>query len=297
MSDWKQLNQARIRNGVYGSTPDDGFNGMFEFAEAGEARRIRCIASDSKEWKQIKEFEGLYKISNYGDVVTLQKSVEIPNGGTRLQCQRILSQEIMEKGYRRVSLSKGGETVHKLVHVLVAEAFIRKPEMFTQVNHRDGNKGNNLAPNLEWCTEEYNHHHAIENGLRSGLTTEDILKIKGMLESGDSILEISGKFNRSRQAVSDIKAGRHRNLNPDEPSQYLGPPLWQHVSVSFGAGSKHSPTWELMCRIKDLFFEPTDCVIQFHPAKQDNISIHDHCLHLWRCTDGREQPMPPKEFV
>lgn len=110
MSDWKFLNQVRVWRGMYASTPEDGFNGMFEFSIPGEARRIRCIASDG---------EG-----------------------------------------------------------------------------------------------------------------------------------------------------------------------WQHVSVSFGQHSKSAPSWELMCRIKDLFWNDEDWVCQFHPAKSEYVNNHPGCLHLWKPTDA-----------
>lgn len=67
---------------------------------------------------------------------------------------------------------------------------------------------------------------------------------------------------------------------------------WEHVSVSFGPGSKSAPSWELMCRIKALFWNDEDTVIQFHPAKANYVNFHPGCLHLWRCIDGREQPIP-----
>lgn len=72
---------------------------------------------------------------------------------------------------------------------------------------------------------------------------------------------------------------------------------WQHVSVSFGPGSKSCPSWELMCRIKDLFWEAQDAVIQIHPPKSEYVSFHPGCLHLWRCIDGHEQPLPSSLLV
>ena len=66
---------------------------------------------------------------------------------------------------------------------------------------------------------------------------------------------------------------------------------WQHVSVSLA--SKKTPSWEVMCAVKDLFWEPEDWVVQFHPAHSSYVNIHPGCLHLWRCTDGRVQPIPP----
>jgi hypothetical protein len=71
-----------------------------------------------------------------------------------------------------------------------------------------------------------------------------------------------------------------------------GPP-WDHVSVSL---SFRTPLWEEMCYIKDLFFEPDEWVVQFHPAKSDYINDHPYVLHLWRLCEG-EFPKPPKQCV
>lgn len=74
---------------------------------------------------------------------------------------------------------------------------------------------------------------------------------------------------------------------------------WEHVSVTLSSGKrtvKRCPTWEEMCFIKNLFFEPTDCVVQFHPPESEWISNHEYCLHLWKYTD-REFPQPPAVMV
>jgi hypothetical protein len=68
---------------------------------------------------------------------------------------------------------------------------------------------------------------------------------------------------------------------------------WDHVSVSF---NNRCPTWEEMCQIKDLFFEPDECVMQLHPPKKDYINNHPYCLHLWHPTT-QPIPMPPKFMV
>lgn len=68
---------------------------------------------------------------------------------------------------------------------------------------------------------------------------------------------------------------------------------WDHVSVS---RRDRTPTWDEMCAIKDLFFDPDDCVVQFHPPQRDYINNHPHCLHLWRLQDCTF-PMPPIELV
>lgn len=69
---------------------------------------------------------------------------------------------------------------------------------------------------------------------------------------------------------------------------------WDHVSVS--TKQRRIPTWNEMCWIKNLFFDPTECVIQYHPAVEDYVDIHTGCLHLWR-PQNEAIPMPPIEFV
>ena len=68
---------------------------------------------------------------------------------------------------------------------------------------------------------------------------------------------------------------------------------WDHVSVSM---PKMTPTWNMMCFIKELFFEDDEVAIQYHPRKEDYIDYHPHCLHLWRIqTDAI--PIPPVWMV
>lgn len=68
---------------------------------------------------------------------------------------------------------------------------------------------------------------------------------------------------------------------------------WEHVSVS---RSDRCPTWDEMCQIKDLFWDEDDCVVQYHPPKEDWVNNHPNCLHLWRPI-GVEMPRPPAILV
>lgn len=70
---------------------------------------------------------------------------------------------------------------------------------------------------------------------------------------------------------------------------------WQHVSVSIN-NSTFTPSWQIMCIVKDLFWEPEDTVIQYHPAASQYINCHPGCLHLWRPLNEK-LPIPPMEFV
>jgi hypothetical protein len=79
---------------------------------------------------------------------------------------------------------------------------------------------------------------------------------------------------------------------------------WEHVSVSvYRLGLigerlplNRCPTWEEMCRVKDLFWESEECVIQFHPRASEYRNLHPYVLHLWRPTDARI-PEPNADFV
>ena len=77
---------------------------------------------------------------------------------------------------------------------------------------------------------------------------------------------------------------------------------WEHVSAHIryvtkqGKFKKRIPSWEEMCAIKEIFFKPDECVVQFHPKEEDYINIHGHVLHLWR-KEGEDFPMPPKICV
>lgn len=68
---------------------------------------------------------------------------------------------------------------------------------------------------------------------------------------------------------------------------------WEHVSVSTPF---RCPTWEEMCWIKDQFWGPEDCVVQFHPARSEYVNLHQFCLHLWRPV-GTQIATPPTYMV
>ena len=102
-------------------------------------------------WKDVKNYEGLYQISNLGNVKRI-------SSGKRLKPYN-------RKGYIRVALSKDDTTKHIDIHRLVAQAFIPNPENKPEVNHIDGDKSNNEVSNLEWCTRKENMNHAKNTGL------------------------------------------------------------------------------------------------------------------------------------
>jgi hypothetical protein len=69
---------------------------------------------------------------------------------------------------------------------------------------------------------------------------------------------------------------------------------WEHVSVT--RADQKIPSWNEMCRIKDMFWDEEDCVVQFHPPRSCYVNVHPGCLHLWRPVDGA-MPLPPTMSV
>lgn len=104
-------------------------------------------------WKPVVGYEGLYEVSNMGNVFSLLSNRNLDCGLTT-------------KKYKRVCLSIEGEKKFHHIHRLVAEAFIPNPEHLPQVNHKDGNKQNNCVENLEWCDNSQNQYHAYDTGLK-----------------------------------------------------------------------------------------------------------------------------------
>lgn len=66
---------------------------------------------------------------------------------------------------------------------------------------------------------------------------------------------------------------------------------WEHVSIS--PERARTPSWDVMCYFKDLFWDEEDCVVQYHPPKSEYVNESEHCLHLWRPTNEK-MPLPPK---
>ena len=117
---------------------------------------------------------------------------------------------ITEKGYLAVDLRKDGHRFKARIHRLVAEAFIPNPNNLSEVNHKDGDKTNNVVGNLEWCTHSDNVKHAYQTGLekvifgaehhRSKLTQNQAEYIRKMYKKRDPVF--GGKALAQRYSVS-----------------------------------------------------------------------------------------------
>ena len=111
--------------------------------------------SENEVWKDVVGYEGFYKVSNKGNVYSVERlnSRGYKCGG------RILRSRYTGNGYLQVGLYKNGKMKGKYIHRLVVEAFIPNQNNYLEINHKDEIKTNNELPNLEWCTREHNINH------------------------------------------------------------------------------------------------------------------------------------------
>ena len=108
----------------------------------------------SEIWKDIEGYEGLYQVSNLGEVRSIIQT------SSRRKC--ILRQYQNENGYMKVNLyNLNGICKKKYIHRLVAESFIENPSNKPNINHIDCNVKNNNVNNLEWCTQRENVKYQV----------------------------------------------------------------------------------------------------------------------------------------
>jgi hypothetical protein len=172
-------------------------------------------------WKDVIGYEGLYQVSNLGNVRSLDREIAPNNRVPYWRKGNICKQSKSNLGYMTVGFTVNNVKVSKYVHRLVAEAFIDNINDYPQVNHIDGDKTNNRVDNLEWCTNSQNHTHASKNGLnklhlhrvaysgekngRSLLTKEQVLEIKQKyIPYKYSAKKLAKEYNVSESCITHI---------------------------------------------------------------------------------------------
>lgn len=148
-------------------------------------------------WKTIKETDGKYSVSNFGNVRRNEHYTKVgPNKNHYFE--RILKQYITKDGYCVVRLqSSSGKALTRPVHRLVAIEFLENKNNFSQVNHKDENKQNNNVSNLEWCDEQYNANYGSrKERLRkhSGIRVAQYSPQGELVKIWDSISQASSNF-------------------------------------------------------------------------------------------------------
>lgn len=178
-------------------------------------------------WKDIKGYEGLYQISNLGNVRSLDKYVNYKNIKQRLIKGKIIKPIDSGNGYMRVSLSNKNNAKAYSIHRLVAEAFMPDKSNFKsmpdedrskvnlddlEVNHKNEfEKWNNRVDNLEWCTRGYNANYGTGNERRIKKNKKIILQydLKGnFIREWDSMTDVEKQTKTSKGHICQVCKGK-----------------------------------------------------------------------------------------
>ena len=178
------------------------------------------IMDHKEEWKDIDGFDGVYKVSNHGKIISY------------LTNPKLLAGTINESGYRYANLRKMNQTKCLRWHRIVAKAFLPNPNNLPEINHIDGNKLNNCVSNLEWCTRKQNMVHAKENGLMpSDVDAKHLYKkgesnIKSKLKKNE-VLEIRRMYKLGGCTHRDL--AKHFGISRGHVSRVLSKHVWTHI--------------------------------------------------------------------
>lgn len=159
-----------------------------------------------EEWRDISGYEGRYQVSNLGRVRSLPRKTKT---GFREGVTLIPVKDGV--GYQIVNLSRKSHKIHRLV----AEAFIDNPNDYKCVNHKDENKLNNRADNLEWCTYEQNNNYGTRNK-RISLNSSRKRRIEQLDANGnvitewESISSASNHYGVTRTTICACCNGRQK---------------------------------------------------------------------------------------
>lgn len=140
--------QDRLRMGKRRCLGVSNYDGMFVNVEPNSERWFDLNLLKNEKFKSVKNYEGLYEVSNYGRIKSLKRNTTH---------DRILKCCYTKRGYCRVCLCKNNKKRKFFIHSLVMSAFCENfYKNGLQVNHKDENKSNNCIDNLEWCDNVYN---------------------------------------------------------------------------------------------------------------------------------------------
>jgi hypothetical protein len=183
-------------------------------------------------FKTIKSFTD-YEVSNFGRVRTKSRKVRYVHSVTKnehfrlTECRFLKVHHNKRTGYKFCQLYRDKKMYNLTIHSLVAGTFLNRESTLDVVNHKDGNKHNNVIENLEWCSNEYNHKHATQTGLKakginvssSKLNDNCVYAIRYFLKKGVSKTELSKAFNISRATIiliSQNKIWKHILFTEEE---------------------------------------------------------------------------------
>lgn len=169
----------------------------------------------NETWKDIEEFEGIYQISNMGNIRSIDRTIICKNNSLKFLKGKMKKPSSDKDGYQTIILHKNNKSYNKKIHRLVLNAFEKNNEEL-QVNRINGIKSDNRLENLEWVTPKENIEHCKRTGLNhsrigenhysSKLTENDVIEIRYLCENTNlKHREIAEMYDLSVGHISDIK--------------------------------------------------------------------------------------------
>lgn len=166
-------------------------------------------------WQDIPGSEGFYQASTLGRIRSVDRQIH-----NYIKPGRVLKPQHHTSGYFSVNIYLNGNNVkHAYIHRLVALTFVPNPNQYEQVNHKDFNKKNNIADNLEWVSPHQNILHFRQSKMaiksdknkRRNLANRSLNYILehrddvlSLYETGLTIQDVSKSLGLGKDRVHDI---------------------------------------------------------------------------------------------
>ena len=182
---------------------------MFEQIEPNSERWLNLKDLKNEIWKDVKGFENLYQISNYGRLKSIGKNNHSKNNNKTIIRKTFPNR----KGYLSCIIYNNNKKHNMRIHRLVAKTFIENPLNKEQVNHIDGNKQNNCVNNLEWCTNSENQLHAYKNGLEKPRFKRKVSQYDlngNYINTYEYIRTAGRKLNIDESSISSVCRGNRK---------------------------------------------------------------------------------------
>ena len=186
-------------------------------------------------WKDIEGYEGKYEVSNLGRVRSLDYTIMQPNAHDRhLQPitykGKMIKPHEQNSGYLQIGLRDENGKRQFLVHRLVAVAFIPNPDNLPDINHKDENRHNNHADNLEWCTKKYNVNYGNARQHLSDTHRNHpnlSMPVEQLSKNGEVLKEYQSANEASRQTGISL-SGITRCCNGEKHYKSAGGYRWRY---------------------------------------------------------------------